>query len=114
MLYRLRSLLLLKIQETANMSDPLETHTNNATLPFETIGHIFSHVENGYPVNLRHLFFVCRSWYHAVRYHPLYGPTFGSTASWATISIFPPSFQARLLRTISVVVLRIVQPLVSM
>jgi len=50
------------------MSGPL-VYTDTATLPFEILGHIFSHVVGGYPIYLRALFFVCRSWYNAVRYH---------------------------------------------
>ena len=50
------------------MSESL-THTDNATLPFEILGHVFSYVADGHPIYLRHVFFVCRSWYNAVRYH---------------------------------------------
>ena len=52
--------------------------SHNATLPFDILGLIFHYVANGYPVRLRNLFFVCRSWYDAVSLHP---------TLWATIRL---------------------------
>jgi hypothetical protein len=51
---------------------------HDAALPFDILGLIFHHVTSGYPMNLRSLLFVCRSWHDAVWLHP---------TLWSTIRI---------------------------
>ena len=66
------------VEEKGPVSGRQRMRSHNATLPFDILGLIFHHVADGYPVHLRRLIFVCRSWHDAVFLHP---------TLWSTIRV---------------------------
>jgi hypothetical protein len=79
------------------------TRPHDAALPFDILGLIFHHVTDGYPMSLRSLLFVCRSWHDAVWLHPTLWSTIRIDHTLLTIfalnSVLPKLLIKRYIRT---------------